>query len=130
MTTPRLLLCLSLLSSLTACGGRADLTETHGAAYRRVMSAQAQARPRKSPVGFNASDVRIVVANRRAVTSKPGAGVIGSSTVTSASGGGGGGAPSSVTVDLGAEGATGGESGDPTVSGSGRNRRPIVLQAK
>jgi hypothetical protein len=119
---------LSLLVPLAACGGRADLTDTHGAAYRRVMSAQAQARPRKSPVGFNASDVRIVVANRRAVTSKPGAGIIGSSTATSASGGGGGGAPTSVTVDLGAEGASEMESGD--TGGSGRNRRPIVLQAK
>ena len=128
MTTPRLLLCLSLLVPLAACGGRADLTDTHGAAYRRVMSAQAQARPRKGPVGFNASDVRIVVANRRAVTSKPGAGIIGSSTATSASGGGGGGAPTSVTVDLGAEGASEMESGD--TGGSGRNRRPIVLQAK
>jgi hypothetical protein len=119
---------LSLLVPLAACGGRADLTDTHGAAYRRVMSAQAQARPRKSPVGFNASDVRIVVANRRAVSSKPGAGIIGSSTATSASGGGGGGAPTSVTVDLGAEGASEMESGD--TGGSGRNRRPIVLQAK
>jgi len=120
MSTTRILLSLCLAVPLSACGGRVNLAENHGASFRRVVAAQGQSRPRKGPVGFNATDVRIVTANRKAVTTKQGAGSTGTTSVSSG-GGGGGGQPTAVTVDLGGEG------GAPERF---ENRTPMMLQAK
>ena len=131
MSTTRILLSLCLAVPLCACGGRVNLAENHGASFRRVVAAQGQSRPRKGPVGFNATDVRIVTANRKAVTTKQGAGSTG--TTSTSTGGGGGGQPTAVTVDLGESNAAsdgeGYEPGNP-ISNPDSPRRRIVLQAK
>lgn len=96
-------------SALAAgCGGRAHIEEAQGDSFRRAMTAQREARPRKSVAPATALEIKLATANRlarlTATTGAPGGASTGGYTSSA-------GQPSTIsaaTFNLGSP-ATGGD---------------------
>jgi hypothetical protein len=59
-------LALALAAVATGCGGRAHLEDAQGDSFRRAMTAQREAHPRKGVAPATALEIKLATANRLA----------------------------------------------------------------
>jgi hypothetical protein len=103
----RVFAALAFSALAAGCGGRAHIEEAQGDSFRRAMTAQREARPRKSVAPATAMEIKLATANRLArLSATPGAaGAVTTGGYTSSAG-----QPSTISaasVNLGAPAAGG-----------------------
>jgi hypothetical protein len=98
---------LALAVLAAGCGGRAHIEDDQGASFRRAMTAQREAHPRKGVAPATALEIKLATANRLARLSATQGSPGGASTGGYTSSAGQPSTISAATVNLGAPAATG-----------------------